>query len=346
MTETLIKAEDTQDWRRALGVFARVDVCHMPEYHRAYATRTGSRAVMWRYEDNNGIFCYPFMLTPVVISEKSLPYTDISSVYGYSGPLSTTENERFLNDAWAAFDTWAAKQNAIAEFTAFSPYAGTRAFAHTQTETELNRELAVSNLSGDEEALLSALGKKTRNMLRKAEKSGLEARELDLKKDLSIFRALYEETMDRNDAGDFFLYDDEYYGHLLKLPAGELRLFGVFEGDKMVAAALGLTHGENALYHLGASLPDYAKLGAGNLSLFAMTKAFMSSNITFINMTGGRTTADDDPLLRFKKSNATDTAPFYIGKRILDEAAYAEVVKAWEAHYNTKISSTKLIFWR
>jgi len=347
METALIKAAETRLWRAALMPFARVDVCQMPEYHVAYSGRIkGSEPLMWRCEDGERSFCYPFLLTPVAIGGAKTDYVDISSIYGYSGPLSTTDDPAFLKNAWVAFDQWAAKKKVIAEFTRFSLYADNRDMAHPGTRVEFNRPSAVSRLPGSEEALLAALGKKTRNMIRKAEKAGLRARELVPEDGVAAFRSLYEETMDRNEASEFFLYDDTYYGLLLSLPAGELRLFGVFDGRNMVAAAMALVHKNGALYHLGASLPAYAKSGAGNLSMFAMSRTLMESGVEFLTVGGGRTTKKDDPLFRFKKNNAMDTGKFYIGKRIVDPKGYDDVMKKWQAFHKQDINSSMLIFYR
>ena len=152
--------------------------------------------------------------------------------------------------------------------------------------------------------------------------------------------------MSRNQAPEFFWYDDAYYGKLLALGRNGLRLFGVFAGDRLVAAAMAVVNGKAALYHLGASLMEFAKQGAGNLSLFQMSKDLMRSGVAFVNMTGGRTTSPDDPLLLFKRSNATGTLPFHIGKRIVDPDAYRAVGEAWRRATGRDPDAAKIIFWR
>lgn len=344
MQISLIESPESSRWRSALNVFKRVDVCQLPEYHTAYSARVaGAKALLWHFENEGERLCYPFLIAPVGLETN---YNDISSIYGYSGPLSTTENREFLNRAWNTFDDWCHNNNVIAEFTRFSLFARTQNFAHPDTLVEENRHCAISWLPETREAFLSALGKKTRNMIRKAEQSGLEGREIEPCHGIDEFRKLYEETMIRNAAPDFFIYDDLYYERLLSLPPGELRLFGVFDKNKMVAAAIALSYEEGALYHLGASLEEYSKSGAGNLGLFHMSIGLMSQGVKFITIGGGRTTSEDDPLLRFKKSNATNMDAYYIGRRIVNKRAYSEVVEKWENIHETKADLKKLQFYR
>lgn len=337
-----IPASDPAAWRAALAPLGAVDCCFLPEYHAAYALRiAGSRPLLWRCEGAGGHFVYPFLLNDVVIHGRSTGYRDISGVYGYTGPLASPDSGTFLAEAWRAFDEYCAQRKVIAEFVRFSPFNRNERLAPPGMEVTQNRTLAVSLLPRTEAELLALLGAKTRNMLRKAANAGLSARELELPRHLAAFRALYDDTMGRNNAPEFFHYDDSYWRHLLAL-GGDLRLFGVFSGDALVACAMSVSHGACGLYHLGASLPDASRLGAGNLSLYAMSCGLMRAGVTFINMTGGRSTAADDPLLLFKKSNATGTAPFHIGKRIIDRDAYAHAARLWDGTPDP----AKLIFWR
>ncbi len=344
---SLIPANETTKWRALLKPFGDVDPSYLPEYHQAYSLRIkNSSPLLWHYEKASEHFIYPFLLTPVVVGEAKTGYCDISGIYGYTGPLSTTTDAAFLASAWQEFDRFASEKNIIAEFVRFSPFNNTERFAHPHTQVDANRSLAVSHLPEGEEALLQKLGSKTRNMLRKAEREGLTSRELELPQHLGAFRQLYDETMGRNRAPEFFWYDDAYWEKLLMLGKDGLRLFGVYAGEKLVATSMAVVSGKAGLYHLGASLPDYAKQGAGNLSLFEMSRCLIKSGVAFINMTGGRTQAADDPLLLFKKSNATGLATFYIGKRVVNHAAYQEVSDAWKAHTGTSPDAAKIIFWR
>jgi hypothetical protein len=343
----VLPATDTAGWRSLLTKVGEVDPSFLPEYHQAYSLRIrNSTPVLWHYEGAGGHLLYPFLLTPVVVEGSDTGFRDISGIYGYTGPIATSAAADFLAEAWREFDGFAAAQKVIAEFVRFSPFNHTERFAHPRTKVEANRDLAVSELPATEEALLQKLGPKTRNMLRKAERAGLVSRELPLPGELGAFRRLYEETMSRNQAPEFFWYDDAYYEKLLALGKDGLRLFGVFAGDRLVAAAMTVVHGKAALYHLGASLMEYAKQGAGNLSLFQMSRDLIRSGVAFVNMTGGRTTSPDDPLLLFKRSNATGTAPFHIGKRIVDADAYRSVGETWRQRAGREPDAAKIIFWR
>ena len=324
-----------------------VDASCLPEYHQAYSLRVPhSTPLLWHYSQDNNHLVYPFLLSAVTVDGVTTGFHDISSVYGYTGPLSNTTTPSFLSGAWKAFDEYAAKQRIIAEFIRFSPFNRNEKIAHPQVLVLANRELAASRLPATEEQFLASLNPKTRNMLRKATRAGLCAKELDLPAHLPEFRALYAETMSRNGAPEFFLYDDDYWAHMLALTPQHMRLFGTLVEGQLVAASISITHGSSGLYHLGASLVEYAKLGAGNLCLYAMSCGLLADGVVFLNMTGGRTINADDPLLLFKRSNSNDLVTFHIGKRIIDTPAYNALACTWQQLHGKLPEPGKIIFWR
>ena len=152
--------------------------------------------------------------------------------------------------------------------------------------------------------------------------------------------------MGRNQATGFFTYDDAYYNHLKKMEPCEVELFGVYDGSKMVSASMALIHKDYALYHLGASATQASRVGAGNLALFEMAKGLIAKGVKYFNIGGGRTTSPDDPLFGFKKSNGTAIGEYYIGKRVIDQAAYESVARRWRLLYNTEAQSQNLQFYR
>jgi hypothetical protein len=348
----VISASEHRQWRDALADFSRVDVCQLPEYHQAYSLRfKAAQPLMWCYQDLGESLCYPFLLSPVILhgadgSELDTGYMDISGIYGYSGPVASSADEPFLSAAWRSFDEWALQQRVVSEFIRFSAYVGNKDWAHPATSVEYNRPVAIALLPGDAGTFMAQLNSKTRNMIRKASKSDLVAREVGVSEALGDFRDLYQQTMGRNQATDFFMYDDAYYQHLLSLPEGELMLFAAYQDNTMVAAAMGLVHDDMAFYHLGASTLEASRLGAGNLVLYAMAAGLIERGVGYFSVGGGRTTAADDPLYRFKKSNATSVAEFHIGTRIIQQEAYDSIVKSWETMNNTGLTTSNLQFYR
>ncbi|MBI1861054.1 MAG: GNAT family N-acetyltransferase [Deltaproteobacteria bacterium] len=347
----IIDSKDRDTWREALAPFEKVDVCHLPEYHDAYSTRfLGSRAMLWSYRKNNDRLAYPFLLSPIILQNPTGPsepteYFDIGSIYGYSGPLSTSSDKVFLTEAWSAFDQWAIQNRIICEFVRFSVFADNARWAHPDCQIENNRSVAFSLLPHSKEEYFDQLPSKTRNMIRRAQKEGFTSREITIGEGLNDFRTLYRETIARNQAAEFFSYNDDYYERLLRLPEGEFIICGVYKEAKMVSAAIALAHRGYALYHLGANDSAASRLGAGNFALFEIAQSLIQRGVRFFNIGGGRTTDPHDPLLSFKKSNGTAVGEYKIGKRVLERRIYDSLAERWQAIHGHS-TQNQLQFYR
>lgn len=350
MKSSLILAKDANLWREALSLHSAVDVCHTPEYHLAYEDRTkNGQALLLHIQDGAKFFSYPFILAPIKFSnfrtENNINYYDISSVYGFSGPLLNTENDNFKKQAWEEVDRWARENNVVCEFVRFSVFLKNHLWAHSECKIEINRPISYTLLKEDSDEQFKSLPSKTQNMIRRAQREGFTSRILSLEDGLTDFIELYEKTMNRNGASNFFYYGQKYYDYFLKMPKEEVVLSAVFKDSQMVSAAIGLKNDDYVFYHLGASLKEASRLGAGNLVLFELSMYCLKKKLRFFNVGGGRTSSLDDPLFRFKKNNGTGVTDFYIGKRIIDNKIYENIKEQW-MELNPNVKPLNLQFYR
>lgn len=310
------------------------DPCQFPEYHLAYKTRfPDAKPILWVYEFEEQKFAYPFFVSPIVLkgSDQNIQteYFDISSTYGYSGPLSTTIAPEFLKKAWLNFDGWASKQNIVAEFTRFNLFSNSVDLAHKNTTVEENREVAFSLLPKDKYNYFNSLHTKTKNMIRKSINAGAVVKRLSLESVFDQFVELYTSTMKLNNANEFFFYTEDYFRSLTALPEDEALAFCIFKGDKLESSIVVLRSRDVGLYHLGASSGENKQVGIRNLLLFDAACWLIEKNVTYFNLGGGRTTANDDSLLRFKVKNALSSKQYAIGKRLINKKAYENLTHQW-----------------
>ena len=62
-----------------------------------------------------------------------------------------------------------------------------------------------------------------------------------------------------------------------------------------------------------------------------------------MNLGGGRSTAVNDGLLKFKRDNSTDLIEFFIGKRVINKRIYEIISEEFKIDKN---QNNKLIFYR
>src|ERR1035438_5312128 len=83
------------------------DVYFLPEYNHLYGN-SNSEPTCFIYQEGQNIFFYPFLLQRI---PQRPGYFDISTAYGYGGPLSNSWAFEFIQTAYSKFRLDAAKKN-------------------------------------------------------------------------------------------------------------------------------------------------------------------------------------------------------------------------------------------
>jgi hypothetical protein len=331
MQWTIIGLEHHNLWRAAMADVAVADVYYLPEYHDLYDF-AGGRSLAYVASCAGEVLFYPFRLRPIgcVGSSRVSPQLhDIETVYGYTGPVATTDSDEFLAEAWQGFDAWCRENGVVAEFVRFHPLLRTARFAAPQTEVRFDRETATVKLEGDPDTLWQSYSPAHRNKVRKAMRFGLRCEEADLDRDLNAFVMLYEATMERRDASTFYHFPWAYYEQMRQTLGTSCKLFMVKHAGSIVAAALFLLAGDKVHYHLSGSRADAQRFAPNNLQLHHVALWAQRQGFRLLHLGGGRSSAPDDPLLVFKKGISRHTTPHHLGHRVHDPAQYDALCTLW-----------------
>lgn len=343
MTSYNFTLSNKKEWKNICKKINNLDFYYNPEFHNLYKLRyINSEPNAWVFSKKDKLFLYTFNLTQV-LSEKmnNKNIYDISSTYGFLGPVSNSNDEDFISEAWIEFDKWALKKNIILEFIRFNPLLNNHEIRHKDTSIEFNRFIAVSNFENGTQHFDKNIPSKTKNMIRKAKKNNFKTKKIDFKKYYKDFYSIYRETMSRNNAQKFFQYDLNYFNLLSNFD--ETKFYGIFDNNKLIAGGIFFLKSNIASYHLGACKKEYLKFGLSNLYLYDASIDFCKKGVKFLNLGGGRTTDKEDSLLKFKRDNSTELRKFFIGKRILNNGIYDYLGKKFAKE---KKNNNNLIFYR
>lgn len=299
------------------------DIYFLPEYVRLYRSGPEDRAYLFVYERAKDLWLYPFLFRPILQGNGF----DIETAYGYGGPLANTNDDEFLVAAHAAFSYWAREHNVVAEFVRLHPILQNWHWL----DPKINQEYAFETAS----LLLSnsiSFNSKTRYMLRRAKREGIQIRIGSTKDDWRQFVDLYLRTMTRLGADPFYYFNPRYFSGLYELinAGGGWLLFAEHGGDCVSAAVF--LRGANLHYHLSASIDKHIP-GAANLLIDTAAQTGKGLGFKRLHLGGGRTSNPDDSLLKFKKSMATDSHAFYVGKRVHNQKTYRELRSSWMQTY-------------
>ncbi len=345
MQTHILTTRDADAWNGYLARLPGADIYHTPEYHAAHEANGDGTAICFVAEDGDNLLLHPVMVREIAGTE----WQDIETVYGYSGPLVIAPDvaPRFLGPAWVQFRDWGIDNNVVAEFIRFNPFTGNQKCVLFDVGVTADRETVVLDLSGTPDDLWARYPKGHRYEVRKAERSGAIVWELCLDRAIPPgFGAIYAETMERNGASGYYGFSDAYFEALRSGLGGNLRLFGVQIGGELVAAALFMTYRDRMHYHLAGSSEASRGSGANNLLLHHAALWGQEHGYRWLHLGGGRTNALDDSLFRFKASISTGRLPFYVGKRIHNEAAYRQLCDEWRQRHPGQDGGGYFLLWR
>lgn len=313
-------------------------------YNLLYEKNGDGEIRLFVFQQNEKIYFYPFLLRQVVLNGNKTDYKDIETVYGYTGPISSSDNLTFLKEADIAFSDYCQSENVITEFIRFNPLLQNQKIVEWNSSIKLIalRDYVVIDLKMSEEELFSSYDSTNRNKIRKSQKAGVQI-ELDQTcSSFSTFENIYLENMERINASKMYFFSKEFFQGLKQLAIKSGVLINAKLNEEIIGAAVFFKSNHYSHYFLSSTNEVGRRNAVSNLMLHQGAIWAKAKGAEQMHIGGGVTTELNDPLLSFKKSFSEKTVKFYIGKRIHSASAYEEIVSAWDkenSEYSMKYKS-------
>jgi serine/alanine adding enzyme len=241
---------------------------------------------------------------------------DVVTPYGYGGPTA--------GGFWDAYEKWASERGIVSTFVRFHPLYGNQRGAPIHID-ELAPTVAWRLDPGRD--LLAGLHFKHRNKVSKAENAGATVTHHE---GLGEFVPLYEDTMRRVDADDFYFFEPAYWERLGELPL--VRFDAGIDGE-VVASALCLATPPWLHYHLSGTTDAGRSTGSSTLVLLEAARWAQANGYERFHL-GGGLGGKEDSLHHFKaRFDPEGLVPAAVGKAIHDEDAYRHL-SGGEASYD------------
>ncbi|MDH4262374.1 MAG: femAB family protein [Spirochaetia bacterium] len=251
-------------------------------------------------------------------------YYDVETTYGYGGFFSVSHENSLREKLFNQYVEYCKERKIIAEFFRFHPLNN---FPQTNSGlfdfVTLDREVVYVDLIKNTEERWADYSSTTRNILRKCRKD----LKIELSDNIQQFKKMYYETMDRNQASDFYYFKEDYFNMLLKING--VYLLSVSYESKVIAMAFIMLGQDIGHYHLSANKTNYIKLNANYLILDEAFELGKAKGMKIFMLGGGRTNQPDDSLLNFKKKFSKLTLPYYIGGKIFLPEVFSEYNRLW-----------------
>lgn len=311
------------------------DIYFCEEYVKLYQNDTG-KALCAICQDDEKLLLLPF------IRKEIDGYYDFETAYGYSGPITNTLDSEWITMALGEMRKLFARERYVCGFVRFHSLLANVNFCKSEMLTYFDRNtIAIYTEPSEEDIWKNQINSKNRNMIRKAEKNGLEYNaEFDFKS-MDEFIELYNATMHRLNAEEFYFFDYTYYKTFADNFKNHAFLGTVRKDGILICAAIFMYSDFYGHYHLEGSNHNYSNLAANNLLLWKTALEFHKLGIKEFHLGGGYDSNSDNSLYKFKKAFSNNIKDFYIGKWIFNEKKYNELKQEWGKKYPEKIQKYK-----
>lgn len=331
-------------WNEYLELIPREyrDIYYTEEYVKLYESGLDKAlCVICRSDDN--ITMMPFL------RRKIDDFYDFETVYGYGGPIASSFSTDWFQNSLLKIHEFFVDNRYLCGFVRFHPLFDSAKWCKNQMGVIFDRNTICIDVSHPIEEIWSGqISSKNRNMIRKAERFGLEYFVENDFDSMEIFEELYYKTMSRLNANEFYLFDYSYFIKIKENFENMSFLAGVKYNGKVIAAAIFFVYGLYGQYHLAGSDKEYSSLGANNFMIWNTIKEMKKRGVTQFHLGGGICGSEDDTLYRFKKSFSRNNMDFYIGKWIFNQKEYKKVCDIWRNKYPHMVSQygNRLLMYR
>src|SRR3990172_5813624 len=316
------------------------DIYFSPSYYKVYEQVYGLQANCIVFENDNDIALYPFIITPLrglSYIEFDHEYFDIQCAYGYNGVASTTNDPDFVASISQTMIEYCQEKGIIAEFTRFNPIYNNHKLTPHLEVVKANRNVLVDLT--EREIWQNSYEHSTRKNIKKANRLGLSTTVIAgsdvTPEQLDLFIGIYEKTMTRNSADDFYYFSRDYFSTMFRLNGRNTMVFFTMKEGVPIACELVLYGGSVGYSFLGGTLVEYYECRPNDILKHAIIEHLKDVGCTCLCLGGG--TSDGDGIFRYKRSfSKNGVVPFFIGKKIHNASIYNQIIKTWSEQFPEK----------
>lgn len=324
--------EKNDDWDNIVKSFENYDVYYLSGYVRAFQINGEGDPILVYYED--GITRAINVVIRRDISKceyfnKSLrtgEWFDVVTPYGYGGFLVEGNDYEKLCKEYIQF---CCDNNIVCEFVRFHPLLSNWTSVEVlYKDIHLGDTVYIDTKS--EEQIWKNFSSKNRNVIRKAQKAGLEVFWCRDPKIIKPFIEIYNATMDKDQASEYYYFKEKFYQSILSDLKHNAMWFYALSNGEIAAISIFMFCNKNMHYHLSASQKKYQSFAPTNLLIYEAALWANKNGYERLHL-GGGVGSGHDSLYKFKKAfNRGEDLEFHIGKRIFNKKKYKELCEMRE----------------
>ncbi|MCR5271970.1 MAG: peptidoglycan bridge formation glycyltransferase FemA/FemB family protein [Lachnospiraceae bacterium] len=321
---------EKEKWNNVLEKYPKAGIYDGYDYLYSFLLHGDGIPLLFCYEEESRGICLPVHLSDIKDSGLFMnhitqgEYYDMSTPYGYGGPLCFGPcDDEFKSAFIENLRDYCNRNKIVTLFFRFNPMTDNALLFNENIETVRLKNTVFMDTS-NEETIFKNMAPKTRNMVRKARKNGVNIIS-DCGEKIMEFKKIYDETMTRVGVDEYYFFEEKYYDYLKdNMSKNMIILYAVYEG-LIVGASIFLYDKNGMHYHLSGTMTKYRNMGINDYILYSAALIAYKKGLKTLHLGGG--SGAYDSLFSFKKHfNENGLRDFYIGRMIFDKEAFDKLV--------------------
>ncbi len=249
---------------------------------------------------------------------------DAITPYGYGGPFAWGPGPRDDAAFWRAYGGWCREERIVSTFARLSLFKAQR--ATLPAPPQVRSPNVVRALDGNLEAIWKDYSHKVRTNVRAAERAGVEVEIDRAGARMDAFLSIYEHTMRRRGAAEFYFFPRAFFERLAAGLAGHFVLVHAFARGKVVSSELVLCSEHHVYPFLGGTEAEAFPMRPNDMLRHrAIAWAIAERKKAFV-LGGG--IAPEDGIFKHKRAFAPDgVVPFEVACIVNDAAGCRDLVR-------------------
>lgn len=256
-------------------------------------------------DKKNGIyFIFPFLKR--IIPESG--YYDLISPYGYAGYYSNSHDLDIHDEAFSCLQDFCKQNNIVSTFIRLNPFENSLNYIERDgVEQLIHGRVVTVPLSQEYEKLKEKYSSNHKRGIKKLMKLGFRVEKGTIET-IDSFIEVYNQTMSRLNASDYYFFDKSYYEMLFDLNTVTQVYFVKNDKDEVVSGAVFCLTDDIIQYHLGGTAEGFVKMSPNKMIFDHLIHEYAEKK-KWLNLGGGYGGSQDN-LFNFKRGFSSFTHKF------------------------------------
>ena len=289
----ILSLDQKERWNAIVRSMNNYDFYHLAEYH---LLEHSGQSLLLYFSSGMTQLAIPVVLRQV----DKTGYNDITSVYGYAGPLSNQENpdmeavKKFQKELLNFFDI----NKIVTVFSRLHPLFSNQEFILSGLGDVVNTNPTVGiDLSLPDQEQKKQYSHSVKNHINRLKRMDVVVEKAETREKIDVFIEIYKENMKRVNASEMYFFPDDYFYRIIEdLPSS---LLLAYYENKAISGSLFTSCNGIVQPHLSATLDAYLHWSPLTLVWDCIRIEAIEKNEKWLHLGGGIGGADNS-LLQFK----------------------------------------------